>query len=116
MLKPKKGPRLGGGPTQQKAMLANLAASLFEAGAITTTEARAKALRPYAEKLISKAKRGSLHDRRQILARIEDRNVAHILIEEVGPRYEGRDGGYTRIVKVGPRKGDGAPMAIIELV
>jgi large subunit ribosomal protein L17 len=116
MPKPKKGPRLGGGPDQQKAMLANLAASLFEAGAITTTEAKAKALRPYAERLITKAKSGTLHDRRQVMARFDDRTVAHILFEEVAPRYEDRDGGYTRIVKVGPRKGDGAPMAIIELV
>lgn len=116
MPKPKRGPRLGGGPDQQKAMLANLAASLFEAGAITTTEAKAKALRPYAERLITKAKSGSLHARRQVLSRIEDRNVAHILFAEIAPRYEDRDGGYTRLVKVGPRKGDGAPMAIVELV
>ena len=96
--------------------MANLAASLFEAGRITTTEAKAKALRPYAERLITKAKDGSIAARRQVLAKIQDRDVVHILFAEVAPRYEDRDGGYTRIVKTGPRKGDGAPMAIIELV
>ena len=113
---PRKGPRLGGSPQHERLMMANLAASLFEAGRITTTEAKAKALRPYAERLITKAKDGSVAARRQVLAKIQDRDVVHILFAEVAPRYEDRDGGYTRIVKTGPRKGDGAPMAIIELV
>ncbi len=113
---PVKGPRLGGGPAHQKAMLANLAASLFEAERITTTEHRAKVLRPYAESLITKAKRGSLHARRQVLSTIQDRDVVALLFEEIGPRYEDRSGGYTRIIKIEPRAGDGAPMAIIELV
>lgn len=113
---PRKGPRLGGSPQHERLLMANLAASLFEAGRITTTEAKAKALRPYAERLITKAKDGSIAARRQVLAKIQDRDVVHILFAEVAPRYEDRDGGYTRIVKTGPRKGDGAPMAIIELV
>jgi large subunit ribosomal protein L17 len=113
---PRKGPRLGGSPQHERLLMSNLAASLFEAGRITTTEAKAKALRPYAERLITKAKDGSVAARRQVLAKIQDRDIVHILFAEVAPRYEDRDGGYTRIVKTGPRKGDGAPMAIIELV
>ena len=113
---PKKGPRLGGSPSHQKAILANLATSLFEHGKITTTEAKARVLRPYAEKLITKAKRGDLHNRRQVMSVIRDKTVVHVLFTEIGPRYEDRPGGYTRITKLGPRKGDNAPMAVIELV
>ncbi len=113
---PKKGPRLGGSPSHQKAILANLATSLFEHGAITTTEAKARVLRPYAEKLITKAKRGDLHNRRQVMSQIRDKSVVHTLFTEIGPRYDERPGGYTRITKIGPRKGDNAPMAVIELV
>jgi large subunit ribosomal protein L17 len=113
---PKKGPRLGGSPAHQKAILANLATSLFEHGKITTTEAKARVLRPYAEKLITKAKRGDLHNRRQVMSAIRDKTVVHVLFTEIGPRYEDRPGGYTRITKIGPRKGDNAPMAVIELV
>lgn len=116
MPKPRKGPRLGSDPAHQRQLLSNLAMSLFEAGAITTTEAKAKALRPYAERLITKAKEGSVHSRRQVLSKIQDRDVVHTLFAEIAPRYEERQGGYTRIIKVGPRKGDGAPMAIVELV
>jgi large subunit ribosomal protein L17 len=97
-------------------MLSNLAASLFVAERIHTTEARAKAVRPLAEKLISKAKRGDVHARRQVLSVIQDRDVAHKLFAEIGPRYAERNGGYTRILKIGPRQGDAAPMAILELV
>jgi large subunit ribosomal protein L17 len=113
---PTKGPRLGGGPAHERLMLANLATSLFEHGRITTTEAKAKRLRPYAEKLVTFAKRGDLHARRQVMTVIRDKNVVHHLFAEIGPRFENRPGGYTRIVKVGPRKGDNAPMAVIELV
>ena len=113
---PTKGPRLGGGPAHERLMLANLATALFEHGRITTTEAKAKRLRPYAEHLITFAKRGDLHARRQVLKRLNDKSVVHTLFEEIGPRYANRPGGYTRIVKLGPRKGDNAPMAIIELV
>ena len=113
---PKKGPRLGGSPSHQKAILANLATSLFEHGSITTTEAKARVLRPYAEKLITKAKRGDLHNRRQVMTVIRDKSVVHTLFTEIGPRYAERPGGYTRITKLGPRKGDNAPMAVIELV
>jgi large subunit ribosomal protein L17 len=118
---PTKGPRLGGSPAHERLMLANLAKSLFEHGRITTTEAKAKRLRPLAEKLITFAKRGDLHARRQVLAAIgansqENKNVVHRLFEEIGPRYADRPGGYTRIIKTVPRKGDNAPMAIIELV
>lgn len=116
MPRPKKGPRLGGDPHHQRHLMANLAASLFEAGAITTTVARAKALRPYAEKLITKAKQGGLHRQRQVVSTIHDRDVAHKLFAEIGPRYADRNGGYTRILKLGPRPGDNAPMARIELV
>ncbi len=113
---PKKGPRLGGSPSHQKAILANLATSLFEHGAITTTEAKARVLRPYAERLITKAKRGDLHNRRQVASVIRDKTVVHVLFTELGPRYADRPGGYTRITKIGPRKGDNAPMAVIQLV
>ncbi|MBA2558734.1 MAG: 50S ribosomal protein L17 [Propionibacteriales bacterium] len=116
MPKPTKGPRLGGSPAHQKAILANLATSLFEHGTITTTEAKARRLRPYAERLISKAKRGDLHNRRQVLSVIRDKTVVHVLFTEIGPRYAERPGGYTRITKIGPRKGDNAPMAVISLV
>lgn len=116
MPQPKKGPRLGAGPKHQKSLLSNLAVSLFEHERIRTTQAKAKALRPYAERLITKAKKGSVHDRRQVLALIEDRNVVHKLFGDIGPRFSGRNGGYTRILKLGPRNGDGAPMALIELV
>jgi len=113
---PTKGQRLGGSPAHQKAILSNLATSLFEHGAITTTEAKARRLRPFAEKLISKAKRGDLHNRRQVLSVVRDKAVVHVLFTEIGPRYADRPGGYTRITKIGPRKGDNAPMAVIELV
>src|SRR6195952_5657951 len=113
---PTKGPRLGGSPAHEKLMLANLATSLFEHGRITTTETKAKRLRPLAEKLVTFAKRGDLHARRQVMTTIRDKNVVHHLFAEIGPRYENRPGGYTRITKVGPRKGDNAPMAVIELV
>ena len=113
---PKKGARLGGSPAHQRLILANLATSLFEHGRITTTEAKARVLRPYAEKLITKAKKGDLHNRRQVLSTIRDKGVVHELFEEIGPRYAERPGGYTRITKIGPRKGDNAPMAVIELV
>lgn len=116
MPKPKKGPRLGGSPAHQKAILANLATSLFEHGKITTTEAKARVLRPYAERLITKAKRGDLHNRRQVASVIRDKTVIHVMFTELGPRYADRPGGYTRITKLGPRKGDNAPMAVIELV
>ncbi|WP_448626862.1 50S ribosomal protein L17 [Geodermatophilus sp. URMC 64] len=113
---PTKGPRLGGSPSHERLMLANLATSLFEHGRITTTEAKAKRLRPFAEKLVTFAKRGDLHARRQVMTVIRDKDVVHALFAEIGPRYESRTGGYTRITKVGNRKGDNAPMAVIELV
>jgi large subunit ribosomal protein L17 len=113
---PKRGPRLGGGPAHQKHLLAGLASDLFRHGRITTTEAKAKALRPYAEKLITKAKQGDLHARRQVLAKLHDRDVVAYLFEDVAPRFADRNGGYTRILKLEPRKGDGARMALIELV
>jgi large subunit ribosomal protein L17 len=113
---PTKGPRLGGSPAHQKLMLANLATSLFEHGRITTTEARARRLRPVAEKLITFAKRGDLHARRQVLTVVRDKSVVHTLFTEIGPSFAERHGGYTRITKIGPRKGDAAPMAVIELV
>ncbi len=113
---PTKGARLGGSPAHQRHILANLATALFEHGRITTTEARARRLRPVAERLITKAKRGDLHARRQVASTIGDKSVVHTLFTEIGPRYENRNGGYTRIVKIGPRKGDNAPMAVIELV
>src|SRR3954452_1278243 len=113
---PTKSPRLGGSPAHERLMLANLATSLFEHGRITTTETKAKRLRPLAEKLVTFAKRGDLHARRQVMTTIRDKDVVHTLFAEIGPRYENRPGGYTRITKVGPRKGDNAPMAVIELV
>ena len=116
MARPKKGPRLGSGPAHQKLMLATLAAQLFTNGGIRTTEAKARALRPFAEKLITLAKRGDLAARREVLKVITDRDVVHRLFAEIGPRYAERPGGYTRIMKLGPRAGDAAPMARIELV
>jgi large subunit ribosomal protein L17 len=113
---PTKGARLGGGPAHERLMLANLATALFEHGRITTTEAKAKRLRPLAERLITFAKRGDLHARRRVMTVVRDKSVVHELFAEIGPRYENRQGGYTRITKVGPRKGDNAPMAVIELV
>lgn len=116
MPKPTKGPRLGGSSSHQKAILANLATSLFEHGRIKTTEPKARALRPYAEKLITHAKKGTLHNRREVLKKIRDKDVVHTLFAEIGPFFSDRDGGYTRIIKVENRKGDNAPMAVIELV
>jgi len=116
MPQPKKGPRLGSNPKHQRLMLSNLATALFEHERITTTEAKAKMLRPYAEKLITKAKKGSVHHRRQVLSLIEDRDIVHKLFSDIGPRFAERNGGYTRILKIGPRNGDAAPMALIELV
>ncbi|SNR98606.1 LSU ribosomal protein L17P [Geodermatophilus pulveris] len=113
---PTKGPRLGGSPAHERLMLANLATSLFEHGRITTTETKAKRLRPLAEKLVTFAKRGDLHARRMVMTTIRDKDVVHTLFAEIGPRFADRPGGYTRITKVGPRKGDNAPMAVIELV
>jgi len=113
---PTKGARLGGSAAHQRLILSNLATSLFEHGAITTTEAKARRLRPLAEKLITKAKRGDLHNRRQVLSVVKDKGVVHVLFEEIAPRYATRPGGYTRITRIGPRKGDNAPMAVIELV
>src|SRR4051812_10081900 len=116
MPQPSKGPRLGGSPAHQKLMLANLATSLFTHGRIHTTRAKAERLRPYAERLITKAKQGDLHNRRVISQQIRDKDVVHRLMAEIGPFFPDRPGGYTRIVKTLPRKGDNAPMAIIELV
>jgi large subunit ribosomal protein L17 len=113
---PTKGPRLGGSPAHQRHMLANLATALFEHGKITTTEARARRLRPFAERLITFAKRGDLHARRQVMSVVTDKGVVHELFTEIGPSYASRDGGYTRITKIGPRKGDNAPLAVIELI
>jgi large subunit ribosomal protein L17 len=116
MPKPTKGRRLGGSSAHQKALLANLATSLFEHGRIKTTEPKARALRPYAEKLITHAKKGTLHNRREVLKKIRDKDVVHTLFAEIGPFYADRNGGYTRIIKVEARQGDNAPMAVIELV
>jgi large subunit ribosomal protein L17 len=116
MPKPTKGRRLGGSSSHQKALLANLAMSLFEHGRIKTTEPKARALRPYAEKLITHAKKGTLHNRREVLKKIRDKDVVHTLFAEIGPFYADRAGGYTRIIKVEARQGDNAPMAVIELV
>jgi large subunit ribosomal protein L17 len=116
MPKPTKGRRLGGGSSHQKAILANLATALFEHGRIKTTEPKARALRPYAEKLITHAKKGTLHNRREVLKKIRDKDVVHSLFAEIGPFFADRNGGYTRIIKVESRKGDNAPMAVIELV
>ena len=113
---PTKGRRFGGSPAHQRLILSNLATSLFVHGRITTTEAKARRLRPYAEQLITKAKNGDLHARRQVLSKIGDKSAVHTLFTEIGPRYANRPGGYTRITKLGPRKGDNAPMAVIELV
>ncbi|NBP83746.1 MAG: 50S ribosomal protein L17 [Mycobacteriaceae bacterium] len=116
MPKPTKGPRLGGSSSHQKAILANLATSLFEHGRIKTTEPKARALRPYAEKLITHAKKGTLHNRREVMKKIRDKDIVHVLFAEIGPFFADREGGYTRIIKVEARKGDNAPMAVIELV
>ncbi len=121
MPKPKKGPRLGGGAAHQRLILSNLATALFEHGRITTTEAKARTLRPYAEKLITKAKKAHagenpLHQRREVLKVIRDKGVVHTLFTEIAPTFSERPGGYTRITKIGPRQGDNAPMAVIELV
>jgi large subunit ribosomal protein L17 len=116
MPKPTKGPRLGGSAAHERLMLANLATQLFEHGRITTTQAKARRLRPVAEKLITKAKKGDLHNRRLVLQTIRDKSVVHTLFTEIGPRYDNRPGGYTRITKIGNRRGDNAPMAVIELV
>jgi large subunit ribosomal protein L17 len=116
MPQPTKGPRLGGSPAHQRLILANLATSLFQHGKITTTEAKAKRLRPYAERLITKAKRGDLHNRREIQKVIRDRETVHRLMHEIGPFFADRNGGYTRITKTVPRQGDNAPMAVIELI
>lgn len=122
---PRKGPRLASTPAHEKAMLANIARSLFvddarhaggKPGRVKTTEARAKAARAITERMITKAKSGTVHDRRQVLKQIEDRDVVHWLFSNIATRYEDRDGGYTRVIKIGPRKGDGAPMAYLELV
>jgi len=113
---PTKGARLGGSPAHEKLILSNLATSLFEHGAITTTAAKAKRLQPLAEQMITKAKRGDLNSRRQVMKRIKDKSVVHVLFTEIGERYADRPGGYTRITKLGPRKGDNAPMVKIELV
>ncbi|GAY10171.1 LSU ribosomal protein L17p [Pseudonocardia sp. N23] len=116
MPQPTKGPRLGGSPAHQRLILANLATSLFEHGKITTTEAKARRLRPYAERLITKAKKGDLHNIRQIAKVIRDKDIIHRLVTDIGPFFADRNGGYTRITKTMPRKGDNAPMAVIELV
>jgi large subunit ribosomal protein L17 len=113
---PTKGPRLGGSPAHEKLLLANLATELFRHGKIKTTETKAKRLRPLAEQLITKAKRGDLHARRRVLTVVKDKDVVYALFEQIAPRYGNRPGGYTRITKTGPRKGDAAPMAVIELV
>ncbi|WP_046318645.1 50S ribosomal protein L17 [Mycobacterium sp. UM_Kg1] len=116
MPKPTKGARFGGSSSHQKALLANLATSLFTHGRIKTTEPKARALRPYAEKLITHAKKGTLHNRREVLKKIRDKDVVHSLFAEIAPHFADRNGGYTRIIKVEPRQGDNAPMAVIELV
>jgi large subunit ribosomal protein L17 len=113
---PTKGARLGGSPAHERLMLANLATSLFTHGHITTTEAKAKRLRPFAERLITKARKADLHNRREIMRVIRDKDVVHKLVAEIGPHFATRPGGYTRIVKTVPRKGDNAPMAVIALV
>jgi large subunit ribosomal protein L17 len=116
MPQPRRGPSLGADPAHQQLMVRNLARSLFEHERIKTTEARARVLRPFADRLITKAKKGTLHHRRQVLSAIEDRAVVHKLFAEIAPRFEARDGGYTRMLKLGPRNGDGAAMALVELV
>ncbi|AQU66985.1 50S ribosomal protein L17 [Streptomyces niveus] len=116
MPKPAKGARLGGSAAHERLLLANLAKALFEHGKITTTEAKARRLRPVAERLVTKAKKGDIHNRRLVLQTITDKSIVHTLFTEIAPRYENRPGGYTRITKIGPRRGDNAPMAVIELV
>lgn len=116
MPRPKRGPRFGGSATHQKALISNLAQELFWDEKVTTTEAKAKMLRPYAEKMITKARTGSLHARRTVLRHMGDTEVVTRLFDEVAPRYKERPGGYTRIVRLGPRRGDGAEMVIVELV
>ena len=116
MPRPSKGPRLGSGPAHEKLLLRTLAEQLFENGKVRTTEAKARKLRPLAEKLITHAKKGDLASRRQVMAAIANKSVVHTLFTEIGPRFESRNGGYTRITKIGPRKGDNAPMAIIEVI
>ena len=116
MPRPRKGKRLGGSPSHQRKILANLAGSLIMEERVTTTLTRAKVLRPYVEKIITKARRGDLHARRTVMKKIPDSDIMTKLFDEVGPRYEDRNGGYTRIVKLGPRRGDGAEMAIIEFI
>lgn len=116
MPQPTKGTRFGGSPAHQRLMLANMATALFEHGRITTTEAKARRLRPLAERLITKARKGDLHNRRQVMQTIRDKSVVHTLFTEIGPQFVNRPGGYTRITKIGPRRGDNAPMAVIELV
>ena len=116
MPKPTKGPRFGGSPAHQRIILANLASQLFQHGKITTTEAKAKRVQPLADRLISKAKRGDLHNRRIVLQTITDKGVVHVLFTEIAPKLAEREGGYTRITKIGPRKGDNAPMAVIEVI
>ena len=113
---PRKGRRFGGSAAHQKSMMANLVASLIAAEAITTTEAKAKAVRPIAEKVITRARKGGLHNHRQVVSFLRDREMAAKLFEVIGPRYQDRDGGYIRLVKVGPRQGDNAPMVRVELV
>ena len=113
---PKKGKRFGGDAAHQKAMFGNMVASLIAAEAIVTTEAKAKALRPIAEKVITKAKKGGVHNQRQVVSFLRDKDMAHKLFDEIGPRYADRNGGYLRILKLGPRHGDNAPMARIEFV
>ncbi len=114
--RPKQGKRLGKDASHQRAMLANLAASLIAAESITTTDAKARALRPVVEKLVTKAKKGDLHNKRQVISFLRDEDATFKLFNDVGPRYQNRQGGYTRILKQGPRHGDGAPMVVIELV
>src|SRR5512133_304979 len=116
MPKPKKGPRLGGSPSHQRLIVATLTTQLLEHGRITTTETQARGLRPVAEKLITKAKRGDLHNRREVLKTVRNKGVVHVLFTEIAPTFAERPGGYTRITKIGLRKGDAAPMAVIELV
>ena len=113
---PTKGRRLGGGPAHERLMLANLVTALFENGRITTTQAKAKRLRPLAERMVTFAKRGDLASRRRVLTVVRDKDVVHVLFTEIGPRYANRNGGYTRVIKIGNRKGDNAPMVIVELV
>ncbi len=116
MPKPSKGPRLGSGPSHERLLLGTLAEQLFQHGKITTTEAKAKRLRPLAEKLITFAKKGDLQARREVMTRISNKSVVHTLFTEIGPRFAERNGGYTRITKINPRKGDNAPMAVIEVL